>query len=216
MRITAVVEVEAQLSTFICATISLLAILLAFVHPGLVEPLTTSRFLSDTDILRPSPYSGSAPDVVLEVSATRSTMESDYTYLYLRVFSDSTGECQPCKPANAEKAATRTIKKPLSEDEFKRIRSILDEPKLLNLNARYETKYAVLDSWTEWNIKFEIHGQSRSVAVLSFSPGLARTMKHPYPEALTKLGCTIEKLRSDVSGESATLDGECKKVLGFR
>jgi hypothetical protein len=48
---------------------------------------------------------------------------------------------------------------------------------------------------------------------LEFSPGLARTMKHPYPDALVKLGCNIEKLRAGLSGESNFPDSECKRVL---
>jgi len=142
-------------------------------------------------------------------------MESNDTYVYLRVFSDSTAECQPRHTA-PEKNTLNSFKKTLTQDEFERIKSILDEPKVLNLRAKYdtETRWVIVDTWTQWNIKFQSRGQSRTITVLEFSPGLARAMKHPYPDTLVKLGCTIEKLRSDVSGE-LFLDSACKKVLGI-
>lgn len=37
-------------------------------------------------------------------------------------------------------------------------------------------------------------------------------MKHPYPDALVKLGCKIENLRSQVSGEADSVHSECREV----
>jgi len=92
---------------------------------------------------------------------------------------------------------------------------MVSDPKLSTLGPKYETRYAIVDSSTEWTIKIQrAEGEPQIIRVLEFSPGLAKTMKHPYPGALVTLGCTIEKLRTDVSGESISLDHECKKVLG--
>jgi hypothetical protein len=160
----------------------------------------------------PSPNS----DIVLEVIVTQTTMASEdrYVYLYLRVFSDSTAECQSLKHSNSEKKELLTVKKALTQDEFIRIKSVVSEPKLAAVGPKYETRYAIVDTSTEWTIKIQRPGQPQIIQVLEFSPGLARTMKHPYPDPLVKLGCNIEKLRADVSGESNTLDSECKRVLG--
>jgi len=72
---------------------------------------------------------------------------------------------------------------------------------------------AIVDTSTEWTIKIQRPGQAQTIQVLEFSPGLARTMKHPYPDALVKLGCNIEKLRAGLSGESNFPDSECKRAL---
>jgi hypothetical protein len=69
---------------------------------------------------------------------------------------------------------------------------------------------------TEWTIKIQRPGLAQTIQVLEFSPALAKRMKHPYPDALVKLGCNIEKLRADVYGESSPLDSECQKVLGTK
>jgi len=89
----------------------------------------------------------------------------------------------------------------------------VSEPQLAAVKRKYETRYAIVDTWTEWTIEIQPPGQPQIIQVLEFSPGLARTMKHPYPDALVKLGCNIEKLRADVSGESNRLDSEFTRVL---
>jgi len=156
----------------------------------------------------------SSADTVLEVIATHATVASADKYVYLRVFSDVTAEIQPSNYSDAETKERPTIKKTLTQDEFVQIKSVVDTPKLANVGPKFETRYAIVDTWTEWRIKIQRPGQPQVIEVLEFSPGLAGTMKHPYPDALVKLGCSIKKLRADVSGESALLDGECQRVLG--
>jgi hypothetical protein len=101
----------------------------------------------------------------------------------------------------------------LSEDEFIQIRTAVNAPKLAKLRPKYETWYAIVDASLKWTIKIPRPGQSQIIEVLEFSPALTKTMKHPYPDALVKLGCNIEKLRDDVSGEPHLLDSECQRVL---
>ena len=171
--------------------------------------------LAPADNFAQSPSPSSNANMVLEVIATHTTMmESEDRYLYLRVFSDSTAECQPSKHSNSEKKELLVVKKALTQDEFIQIKSVVSEPKLAAVKSKYETRYAIIDSWTEWTIKIQRQGQPQIIQVLEFSPGLARTMKHPYPKALVKLGCNIKKLRADVSGEFNSLDSECERVLG--
>lgn len=160
-----------------------------------------------------SPNPSPSTDILLEVVATHSTMAGDDTYLYLRVFSDGTAECH--SSAHAEKEPRR-FKKTLTQDDFSRIKSIVGNKKLANLRSRYETQYAIVDTSTEWTIKIQRPRQAQIIQILEFSPGLAKTMKHPYPDALVRLGCNIEKLRAHVDGESTSLDGECQKVLGTK
>jgi hypothetical protein len=153
-------------------------------------------------------------DIVLEVTATRTTMANEVTYVYLRVFSDGTAECQSSRHSNSENRELLTVKKTLTQDEFTRIKSVMVEPKLAAVGPKYETRYAIIDTSTAWTIKIQRSGQPQIIQVIEFSPGLARTMKHPYPDALVKLGCNIQKIRADVASESNTFDSECKRVLG--
>ncbi len=169
-------------------------------------------FLAPAYDLAQSPKASA--DMVLEVIATHTTMESEATYVYLRVFSDRTAECQSSKHSNAENKELATVKKTLTQNEFIRTKAMVSDPKLATLGLKYETRYAVVDSSTEWVIKIQRPGEPQTIRILEFSPGLARTMKHPYPDALVKLGCSIKKLRADVSGESILFDYECQRVLG--
>jgi hypothetical protein len=156
---------------------------------------------------------GAPAEVILEVNATYRSMESDYGYLYLRVFSDSTAEYQPRHAVAGGSGGLVTLTKKLAQDDFENLESVLHDRSLAKLSGPYESQFAILDSWTEWEIKMQNRGQPRAITVLEFSPGLAKAVKHPYPGALVKLGCTLGKLRSDVSGEPLFLDDGCTKVL---
>jgi len=143
-------------------------------------------------------------------------MESEDTYIYLRVLSNRTAECQTLSHTDPDKKDLSSYKKILTQAEFEKLESVVDNPRLHHVRARYETRYAIVDTWTEWTIKIRRPGQPQTIEVLEFSPGLAKIMKHPYPTGLVKLGCTIQKLRSEVSGESAYFDSECKRILEIR
>jgi hypothetical protein len=130
------------------------------------------------------------------------------------VFSNGTAEFQPSTHRDAGTKERPTIKKTLTQDEFAQIKSCLDAPKLTTVGPKFETRYAIVDSWTKWTIEIQRPGRPQIIQILEFSPGLARAMKHPYPDPVVKLGCSIKKLRADVSGESSLLDGECQRVLG--
>ena len=152
-------------------------------------------------------------DVILEVIETNSTLASEDAYLYLRVFSDGTAECHSV--VNGEKKEIRSFKKTLTQDEFTQVKSVVGNPKLARVKPKYETRYAIVDTYTEWKITIQRRGQSQVIHILEFSPGLAKIMKHPYPEALVKLGCSARKLRDDVLGQPSYFDSECRRVLGI-
>jgi hypothetical protein len=150
-----------------------------------------------------------APDVILDVTTSSySLSEGRNPHVYLRVFSDGSAECQFSRGDNP------TIKKTLTQDEFVHLKSVLRNSKLAKVRPRYESRYTILDSWTEWTIKIQRPGQPQVIQVVDFSPWAGKGLKHPYPDALVKLGCSIEKLRADVSGDSISLDRECQGVLG--
>jgi hypothetical protein len=174
--------------------------------------VTALAFFPPASDLAQSPKVGA--EIILEVIAAHTTMESEYRYVYLRVFSDRTAECQSSKHSDTENKELPAIKKALTQNEFIRIESVVNDPKVSTLEPKYETRYAIIDSSTEWTIKIQRSGgQTQIIRVLEFSPGLARAMKHPYPDSLVKLGCSIKKLRADASGESISLDDECQMVL---
>ena len=152
-------------------------------------------------------------DVFLEVIATYSSMASQGTYVYLRLFSDRTAESQPLNHSDSEAKESPTIKMTLTQNDFAQIRSVVGNPKLAKVGHRYETRYAIVDTSTEWTIKIQRPEQSQIIQVLEFAPDLAKVMRHPYPEALLRLGCNIENLRNQVTGESYSPDDECKRVL---
>ena len=175
--------------------------------------ITALGLLGPEDNLAQSPSHTPSVGILLEVIATHTTMASENTYVYLRVFSDRTAEFQPSRHGDSERKELPVIKKTLTQDEFIRITSVLSEPKLATVGPRYETRYAIVDTSTEWTIKVQRLGQTQTIQVLEFSPSLARTMKRPFPDALVKLGCNIEKLRAGLSGESNFPDSECMRVL---
>jgi len=190
---------------------ALVSLLPMFLGAGLLALITVESLFPHISNPRPSPNSSPSADVLLEVTATHSTMQSEDTYIYLRVFSDGTAECQSSRHANPD--GEDRYKKTLTQDEFGKLKTILDEPGLRHVRTRYETRYAIVDTSTEWVIKIRRTGRPQIIEVLEFSPALAKIMKHPYPSALVKLGCTVQKVRSDVSGESAYVDSECKRIL---
>jgi hypothetical protein len=100
--------------------------------------------------------------MVLEVIATHTTMASEDGCMYLRVFSDGSAECQPSKHSDSEKKELLVIKKTLTQDEFIRIRSVVSEPTLATVKPKYETRYAIVDTWTDWTIKIHHRDNHKS------------------------------------------------------
>jgi hypothetical protein len=155
---------------------------------------------------------GSSPRIILEVINSHFTVGRRIPSVYLRVFFDGTVECHTIKYVGDEKEIVKKGK--LTPEEFGRLESLLNAPEMLNVRKRYELMYRVIDSWMEWDIKVPHSGKAQEIQVLNFSPGAARDMQQPYPDALVKLGCSILKMRNEVyRDEPNFLDDDCKNAL---
>jgi hypothetical protein len=165
----------------------------------------------------PVPQTASTAGVILEVTATDFQIGPEQDYLYLRVFSDHSAEAQTLKRKTMlDKAVLVDSKTKLTQDEFTKIQHLIDEPEILKLDALYRQRIGdVLDVFTSWRIKIQHPEHLQELVVIAFAPQGARRRHRPYPQPLVKLGCTIEKVRSETIGEKADLDDECKKILGM-
>lgn len=151
-------------------------------------------------------------DLVLQVNASNISLvpKDNFEYLYLRVRKDRTAECEAIANKNHTKA---TFKKTLKDEDFRRLTAELENPSLLNARAQYETKEAILDSWTTWEIDIHHPEKIQTIRLVQFSPGMANWFQHPYPESVARLGCIVEKVRNDVTQDPAPLSAACEKIL---
>jgi hypothetical protein len=162
--------------------------------------------------LADSPKSTPSSRIVLEVVNRHFTVGEKIPSLYLRVLSDGTAECHAIKywdETDVKKMKT------LPAEDFAKLMALIDEPGLLKVRSRYKLMDWVFDSWMEWEIKIQHPGNVQKIEVASFSPASAQAWNTPYPDALVKLGCLIEKVRNDVYADSPRdFDSdECKKAL---
>lgn len=156
--------------------------------------------------------------VVLEVKAEDFDIAWRQEYLYLKVLSDGTSECQIVKRKSGdmrfEKADVRPAKRSLSEAELEQLRALLAQNDISRLDNTYKQRIAaMLDAGTAWHIRIPRANQTQEIHVVAFEPDAAKAQKRPYPTALLALGCTIEKIRGEATGESVDTDDECKKAL---
>lgn len=161
------------------------------------------------------PRSASNAKVILDVTATDFQIGPQTDYLYLRVFSDRSAEAQTLTRRTViDKAVVADLKTRLTQNAFTEILHLTEDPEILKLDALYRQRIGiVLDVFTSWKIKIRRTDSEQKVEVIAFAPEEARLRHRPYPEPLVKLGCTIEKIRSETIGESAELDNECRRVL---
>jgi hypothetical protein len=153
--------------------------------------------------------SASHPTLILEVIQLHFTMGKKIPSVYLRLFSDGTAECHALRQPDGQDVAKQ---KTISVHEYEALKTILEDQQLLQVKHRYELMHPVFDSWTEWNITIKRRTGDQAFEVSGFSPTSA------YPKVLTKLGCSIWKLRREVYGDvPAWLDDghiqECKDAL---
>jgi hypothetical protein len=151
------------------------------------------------------------------VSATDFQIGPQQDYLYLRVFADHSAEAQTIKRKTVtDKAVLTTRNRKLTEDEFTEIQHLTEEPEMLKLDALYKQRIGlVLDVFTSLRIKIRRADHQQELEVIAFAPEEARRRQHPYPEPLVKLGCTIDKVRSEIIAERGDFDDECLRVLGM-
>ena len=141
--------------------------------------------------------SNTSRTLILEVINRHFTVGEKIPSTYLKIYSDGTAECHTLKYWDEPDIAKT---KSLPIEEFDQLKAFLEQPDLLNVKHRYERMYAVMDSWMEWTIKIKHSSGEQSFEVSGFSPSSAKASRQPYPEALTKSGCSIQKIRSEVFG----------------
>ncbi len=165
--------------------------------------------LLSTSIFLPQHATESKPStpIILEVINKHFTMGRQIPSVYLRVLSDGTVECHALR-YNREPDVIK--KKSLTPDEFSKLKDVLENRELLNVQKRYELVHQVLDSWMEWNIAVPHEGDTQKIQVLNFSPA-EEGEKNPYPDVLEKLGCSIWKLRYETYGDET--DGDTPRYL---
>jgi hypothetical protein len=196
----------------------------ALIHISLVGllmslPEWASRFEANAQMtasLR-APQTASTVSVILEVTATDFQIGPEQDYLYLRVFSDHRAEAQTLERKTMfDKGVLLDSKTRLTQEEFTEIQHLADEPEILKLDSLYRQRIGeVLDVFTSWRIKIRHPERVQELVVVAFAPEEARRRHHPYPEPLVKLGCTIERVRSETIGEGADFDKECRRALGM-
>jgi hypothetical protein len=104
-----------------------------YLRQGVLVVMTTLGFVF-------APYDfGQSPrvtaNIILEVIATHATSESEDKYVYLRVFSDGTAECETSWHRNSENKNFPTVKKMLSQDELIRIKSVASDPQISHFRS---------------------------------------------------------------------------------
>jgi hypothetical protein len=163
----------------------------------------------------PPQQNASTTGAILEVTATDFQIGPEQDYLYLQVFPDRRAEAQTLnRKTMFDKAVVADVKTTLRQDEFAEIQNLIEAPEILKLDALYRQRIAdVLDVFTSWKVKIRHTEHVQELVVIAFAPEQAKLMHRPYLKPLLKLGCTIEKFRSETVGEKVHLDDECKKAI---
>jgi hypothetical protein len=162
-------------------------------------------------------YASKAP-VLLEVINSHFTVGRQYKSLFLRVFADRTAQCRYLRyGVEGEKDREKT--KLLTTTDYESLKHILDDPELLKVNEKYGLVGWVIDSWETWGISIPHPNSVQHIAVDNFASGAVLTPDKPYPSSLTRLGCTIWKLRREVYGaypasDTSEAERACKRFMG--
>jgi uncharacterized membrane protein len=131
------------------------------------------------------------------------SVERDETLLYLRVYSDGFAEADPMREVDFRHLKLK--EKQLSSEELATLTSLLADTETVQLLPKYSSFWGNKD----FGYKYEItmSGPSRKqLQLVNFQPFLARKQGKPYPKQLEKLGCSVWKLRTKVSGEPLEKD----------
>jgi len=140
---------------------------------------------------------------LLEVVRTSWSVERDETLLYLRVYSDGFAEADPMKQVDFRDIKLKS--KQLSDENIAALTSLLAEPETAKLLPEYSSFWGNKDFGYKYEIA--ISGPTRKqLRLVNFQPFLARKEGKPYPKQLEKLGCSVWKLRSEVTGEPLEKD----------
>lgn len=157
--------------------------------------------------------------VILEVAAHDFDIAWQQEYLYLKVMSDGTAECQTVKRKSGdmrfESADVDSVTRSLPQSELQRLKNLLARPDIARLEKTYSQRIAMmLDAGTVWDIQIPQTNRTQKIHVVAFAPDAAKARERPYPTGLLSLGCTIERLRRATIGKSSDSEAdECRKAL---
>lgn len=141
--------------------------------------------------------------VLLEVVRNSWDVQRNETLVYLRVYSDGFAEAHPMKKVDFRNVQFET--KHLPSDELAALNSLLSDPATAQLRPEYSRYWGNKDFGYKYNVAISAPSQ-KQLELVNFQPFLARKEGKPYPKQLEKLGCSIWKLRVEVSGEPLEKD----------
>ncbi len=146
---------------------------------------------------------GPSRTVLLEVVRSSWDVQRDETLVYLRVYSDGFAEGHPMRKVDFRNIQLQT--KQLSNEEFEALRSILADPATAQLQPEYSRSWGNKDFG--YNYMIAITGPpQKQIKLVNYQPFLARKEGKAYPSQLERLGCSVWKLRAEVSGEPLEKD----------
>lgn len=136
--------------------------------------------------------------VLLEVLRNSWDVERNETLVYVRVFSDGFAEAHPMRNVDFRNIQFKTMQ--LSNAELTTLKSLLSDAATSGLESAYSRYWGNKDFGYRYSVK--ISGPThKQIELVNFQPFLARKNGRPYPKQLEKLGCSIWRLRAQVSSE---------------
>ena len=91
--------------------------------------------------------------------------------------------------------------KQLSSGELAALRNLLTDPATVKIVPQQSRYWGNKDFGDKYDIKIAGPSQVQEIELVNFQPFLARKQGKPYSKQVEKLGCTIWRLRTEVSGE---------------
>jgi len=141
--------------------------------------------------------------VLLEVVRSSWDVQRSETLVYLRVYSNGFAEAHPTKKLDLRDVEYK--KKQLSADELAGLSNLLADPATDQLSPEYSRYWGNKDFGYEYDVTIS-DASHKQIKLVNFDPFLARKQGKPYPKQLEKLGCSIWKLRAEVSAEPLEKD----------
>lgn len=141
--------------------------------------------------------------VLLEVVRNSWDAQRNETLVYLRVYSDGLAEAHPMKKVDFRNVEFN--KRQLSSGELAALSKLLTDPETMQLLPKYSSYWGNKDFGYKYEITIS-NSFRKQLELVNFQPFLARKEGKPYPRQLEKLGCSVWKLRAEVSGEPLEKD----------
>ncbi len=142
--------------------------------------------------------------ILFEVVRNSWDVERDETLVYLRVYSNGFAEAHPMRKVDFRNIDFK--RKQLSGEELKGLRNLLTDPATAILESKYSRNWGNKDFGYKFDITVAKNSERKLLELENFQPFLARKQGKPYPRQLEKLGCSIWKLRLEVTGEPLEKD----------